>query len=172
MAEVMLSIAKSYSDKIQFAFKPHPRLFTELCGHPDWGEDRARQYYQEWQDMENTQVETGEFVDLFMTSDAMIHDCSSFCCEYLFTGKPVLFMMRDEERQVSLLNEMSHAALYAHYIGRSPDAPEQFLRKQVSEGFDPKKDERARVATSYLIPPNGKSAAENIIAAILDQLPE
>lgn len=172
MADGMLRYAQSQIGQMQFAFKPHPWLKRELYKHPDWGKERTDAYYQAWQQGVNTQLEQGEYVDLFMTSDAMIHDCSSFCCEYLFTGKPVLFMMRDEERQVSLLNEMSHAALYAHYIGRSPDAPEQFLRKQVSEGFDPKKDERARVATTYLIPPNGKSAAENIIAAILDQLPE
>ena len=79
MAELMLELAKKYSDRIQFAFKPHPVLYSELCKHKEWGIKRTDSYYKQWCTLENCQLETEEFIDLFMTSDAMIHDCGSFC---------------------------------------------------------------------------------------------
>ena len=88
MSEFMLNLTQIYSDKIQFVFKPHPRLYTELCKHHDWGEEKAKEYYMLWETMPNTQIETGEFVDLFMTSDAMIHDCGSFSVEYHYSENP------------------------------------------------------------------------------------
>jgi CDP-glycerol glycerophosphotransferase (TagB/SpsB family) len=92
MAELMLELAQAYKDRIQIAFKPHPSLITQLYQHPDWGKERADDYYARWQQMENTQLETGGYVDLFMTSDAMIHDSGSFVVEYLYANRPVMFV--------------------------------------------------------------------------------
>ena len=113
------------------------------------------------------QLEEGEYVDLFMTSDAMVHDSSSFCCEYMLTGKPVLFMVKNEEQQVSLLNEMARSVFYAQYLGYSMSDLEQFLERHVLQSNDPKQVERAEVVVRYLTPPYSKSAAENIILSIL-----
>lgn len=170
MAEVMLSIAKSYSDKIQFAFKPHPRLFTELCGHPDWGEDRARQYYQEWQDMENTQVETGEFVDLFMTSDAMIHDCASFTVEYHYSGNPVMYVAQNFDEQLAEKNDFGKIAMSLHYIGKTKQDIIDFIENVVLAGNDPLKPLRQQFHEDYLISPHGKTVAENTMDVLLREL--
>lgn len=167
MADFMLAFAKANMGKIQFAFKPHPTLKRELYKHPNWGKEKTDTYYQSWHTGENTQIEEGEYVDLFMTSDAMVHDSCSFCCEYMLTGKPVLFMVKNEERQVSLLNEMGRSAFYAQYLGYSISDLEQFLEKQVMLSNDPKQAERDEVVAKYLSPPHGKTAAENIIQAIL-----
>ncbi len=170
MADFMLSFAEANAGKIQFAFKPHPALKKELYKHPDWGKEKTERYYKAWVDGENTQVEEGESVNLFMTSDAMVHDSSSFCCEYMMTGKPVLFMVKNEELQVSLLNEMSRSAFYAQYLGYSMTDLQQFLDKIVMQSHDPKKEERAAIKARYLTPPHGNTAAENIIKAILGEL--
>ena len=167
MAEYMLHFAKSHMDKVQVAFKPHPHLKRQLYKHPDWGKERTEAYYAEWEHGENTQLEQGDYVNLFMTSDAMIHDSSSFCCEYMLTGKPVLFMVKNEEMQVSQLNEMARDVFYAQYLGYSLADIETFLANQVFNAQDPRKEGRKQVAAKYLIPPNGKTAAENIISAIL-----
>lgn len=167
MADFMLQFAKANIGKMQFAFKPHPSLKKELYKHPYWGKEKTDSYYQIWKDGENTQLEKGEYVNLFMTSDALVHDSSSFCCEYMLTGKPVLFMVKNEERQVSLLNEMGRSAFYAQYLGYSISDLEQFLEKQVMQSNDSKKEERTKVTARYLMPPHGKTASKNIIQAIL-----
>lgn len=167
IADFMLKFAQTQIGKIQFAFKPHPWLKRELYKLADWGQERTDEYYSAWENGVNTQLEQGEYVDLFMTSDAMVHDCSSFCCEYLLTGKPVFFMTRNEKYQASQLNEMAYAAFYSQYLGKTVEDLQAFLKEQVIEGLDPLKEKREMVVKKYLLPPNGKTAAENIIDVIL-----
>ncbi len=170
LADFMLEFARNQIGKIQFAFKPHPWLKRELYEHTDWGQERTDAYYSAWEDGANTQLEQGEYVDLFMTSDAMVHDCSSFCCEYLLTGKPVFFMTRNEQKQVSLLNEMAREAFYSQYLGTKVEDLQTFLRDQVIKENDPMMEKRKATVRKYLLPPNGKTAAENIIDVMLGKL--
>ena len=114
MAEFMLKLTERYSDNVQFIFKPHPRLITELYKHHDWGKQKAVYYYNEWATRENTQLETGEFVDLFMTSDAMIHDSGSFCVEYHYSKNPVMYIADNFEQQVAEKGEFGKMAMRQH----------------------------------------------------------
>ena len=45
IAEDMLKLAKEYSDKIQFAFKPHPVLKRKLYVLNEWGQEKTDAYY-------------------------------------------------------------------------------------------------------------------------------
>ncbi len=167
MSEVMLQIAKLYSDRIQFAFKPHPRLFTELCRHRDWGIDKAKEYYAKWSAMENSQIEIGEYVDLFMTSDAMIHDSGSFCVEYHFSGNPVLYIASNFKEQVEKKNEFGQLAMKLHYVGCTVEHIIDFIEKVVLDGKDPKRSDRLHFRDKYLLPPNGKTVAQNTMDILL-----
>ncbi len=169
MADMMLNLAKSTQGQLQFAFKPHPFLIRELYKHPDWGKEKTDRYYAEWEHGANTQLELGAYVELFMTSDAMVHDSSSFCCEYMLTGNPVLFMARNAERQTSCLNEMALAGFSAQYMGHSLEDVSRFISEQVLQQNDFKKEIRAEFVNKYLSVPNNASAAQNIIAAILGE---
>ena len=131
MAEFMLEVAKRYSNNIQFVFKPHPRLFSELCKHPEWGEERTMVYYDAWVTMENTQLQTGEFVDLFMTSDAMIHDSGSFGVEYHYSGNPVMYIADNFEEQVAEMSEFGQLAMRQHYVGKSKEDIINFIEDTV-----------------------------------------
>lgn len=168
--QVMIELAKKYQEQIQFAFKPHPRLLTELYKHPDWGKEKADAYYQKWANMPNTQLETGGYVDLFMTSDAMIHDCGSFTAEYHYTQNPVMFFTSDLDGVKKQLNELGLAAIDAHYIGSTAADIEHFIEHVVLKGEDPLKSARKEVFDKYLLPPNGRSAAENIYHDLLTSL--
>ena len=163
MADFMLSVAKRYFDRIQFAFKPHPRLFTELCKHQEWGIDRATAYYNMWETMGNTQLETNEFIDLFMTSDAMIHDSGSFCVEYLYSGNPTMYIARNFEEQVAEKGEFGQLAMRQQYVGKTEEDIIRFIENTVIAGNDPMKHKREEFVKQYLLPPNGKSVAENIM---------
>jgi len=167
IAEAMLSYAQANSDKMQIAFKPHPWLKKELYKHPQWGRERTDDYYTAWENGQNTQLEQGEYVDLFMTSDAMVHDSCSFCCEYMLTGKPVLFMLKNEKAQAAIFNKMKHEIFYTQYIGTTIEDISIFIEEKVINGYDPMKEKRAEVISKYLTPPHGRSAGENIVNAIL-----
>lgn len=170
MADIMLDLANEYSDIIQFVFKPHPRLYTELCKHPEWGEAKAKEYYKLWETMDNTQIETGEFVDLFMTSDAMIHDCGSFSVEYHYSENPVMYIARNFEEQVEDKNAFGKIAMNLHYVGKEKQDIIDFIENVVLKGEDPLKPKRQQFKQDYLLPPNGKTVAENTMDVLVREL--
>ena len=167
MSSFMSDVAEKFQDQIQFAFKPHPRLKTELEKHPEWGPVRARDYYIRWAEGSNTQLETGPYTDLFKTSDAMIHDCGSFSVEYHFTGKPVMFVSRDINAALSGQNEMGKEGIRAHYPGFGEKEILSFMEETVLVGKDPMKPLRVAFHEKYLRPPGGRSVADNIYREIL-----
>lgn len=165
MADLMVSLVDLYSDEVQFIFKPHPRLFSELCKHPEWGVKRTEEYYRFW-----TTMETGIFHDLFIESDAMIHDCGSFSVEYHYTENPVMYIAHDIEAQLADKNNLGKMALQQHYIGRSKEDIMSFIENVVIAGSDPMKAERQQFKKDYLLPPNGKSVAENTLNVLVKAL--
>lgn len=167
MADLMLLIADEFKDRILIAFKPHPKLRTKLYAHPDWGVDRTDSYYKQWEESGNTQLETGAFIDLFKTSDAMIHDCDSFQIEYLYLNKPVMFVSNGvDQKGTSLLRE---EAMKCHYIGRNNDDIRRFVN-MVIRGEDIMEEKRQQFFKRYLLPENGTDVAFNIYNEILTAL--
>lgn len=164
-ADFMLEMAIKYKDQIQWAFKPHPYLRKRL--YQVWGKEKTDAYYQKWNDMENAQLETGEYVSLFMHSDAMIHDCASFTIEYHYCHKPVLYLLRDD-KHTDNLNDFAKRAFDLHYKAKCQQDIERFINDVIS-GNDPLKNERDKFYKECLLPPNGKTASENIINAILGE---
>lgn len=165
IAEDMLQLAIKYKDHLQFAFKPHPVLLTNLYKHSDWGVVKTDAYYAQWAKMPNTILADEEYVDLFLSSDAMIHDSASFSVEYHYTKKPVMYLTK-KDHQISL-NEFGKLAFDIHYKGTSIKDIESFIEEVVISGADPMRNEREQFFQEYLIPPNGKSASQNIIDEIL-----
>lgn len=169
-ADLMIRLAKEYSDSIQIAFKPHPALLTQLYQHPDWGRERTDSYYAEWQTMANTQLETGQFIDLFMTSDAMIHDSGSFAVEYHYSKQPAMFVSKDMKPILDTQSEFGKKAYAMHYIGKDEADIRGFIDKVVLKGEDPMLPQREQFFSDYLLPPGGKSVAQNILDDIVDSL--
>lgn len=170
MAELMLELAQAYKDRIQIAFKPHPSLITQLYQHPDWGKERADDYYARWQQMENTQLETGGYVDLFMTSDAMIHDSGSFVVEYLYANRPVMFVSNNLQSILATQSEFGLQAYKQAYIGSEAGDIRRFIDEVVLRGNDPMRPQREQFFSDYLLPPGGKTVAQNIVDDITKSL--
>lgn len=141
MADPMLQLARTMEGKAEFVFKPHPKLFPKLCKLPGWGEKRAREYYAAWDALPNGQLQQGEYIDLFLTSDAMILDCLSFMCEYMFTGNPQLFMTRDPGA-IPRFNAFGDAVFRHLYHGSGMVSVVEFLDGVVFSGKDWMKSER------------------------------
>lgn len=168
--DVMLSLAEQYADKVQFAFKPHPRLRSVLYNYPEWGKERTDDYFHKWETMNNCQFENAGYIDLFMTSDAMIHDSSSFMSEYLYADKPIMFTTQIEDDVRNQMKEFGNAALNAHYIGHNADDVKQFIEKVVLNGVDPMKSKRKSFYDKYLLPPNRKSVRQNVYDEIVNSI--
>lgn len=169
MADFMLDLAQKYRDQIQLAFKPHPRLLSELYKNVDWGREKADAYYKKWKEMPNTQIECGEYMDLFMSSDAMIHDSGSFAAEYMYTGNPVMYVSKDMSHLYDVANGLGKIVYDAHYIADDIEKIERFVLDVLIAGDDPLKDARKSVI-SFLTPSNGKTVAENTMNDLLKEL--
>lgn len=161
MAEVMIKIAQYYSKNIQFAFKPHPRLLSELYKHHEWGKEKADAYYSQWQQMENGQLVDGMYTDLFLSSDAIIHDSGSFGVEYQYTNKPAMFISKDIDHFVKPLSDFGKKIYDIHYIGKNEDDIKEYLEDVVLNGNDYLAESRDKFVKQFLLPPNGKRVAEN-----------
>jgi len=170
MAELMVNIAKEYSDRLQIAFKPHPSLLTQLYKVDGWGKKRTDEYYALWDQMENTQLETGQYIDLFMTSDAMIHDSGSFAVEYHYSKNPTMFVSKDMDDTLSTQSEFGKQAYSMHYIGANEQDIRQFIDNVVLKEQDPMKPQREEFFQHCLLPPNGKSVAQNVLDDIVASL--
>lgn len=165
--EFILSMAKKYNKETQWVFKPHPTLYPKLLKL--WPKNKVDAYYHEWEILENGQYENGQYMDLFKYSDAMIHDCGSFVMEYLYTNKPVMFLMhRSPEEHLKNQNDFGAKAFNVHSHGYNERDIESFILSVIN-GADPKKQEREDFYNNYLLPPNGQTACDNIIDAILGQ---
>lgn len=99
-ADRFWELATVTEGRIQWSFKPHPILKAKLYQHPEWGPERTDAYFEFWRSGPNTQLDEGPYAELFIESDALIHDSGSFLAEYLHLGKPVLYLIaRDNYRE-------------------------------------------------------------------------
>lgn len=164
--EKMLDIAKKHSDAIQIAFKPHPILRSKL--ELLWGKERTDEYYDAWSKLPNTQFENGLYEDLFLTSDAIIHDCGSFTSEYLFIEKPCLFLDNGIPYEDSY-SPLDIDCLRQYYHAWNLDDIENFIKMVIADE-DPRKEERKQFVQDVLMPPNGKLASQNIMDDLMANL--
>lgn len=163
VCDVMLELAEKYHDSIQFVFKPHQVLKFKL--QQSWGLAKTEAYFQKWDSLENTQLISDGYVDLFLTSDAMIHDCGSFTTEYLFVRKPVMYLCSETD-MTGKFNEFGIHSFNCHYHGKTREDIERFLRDVVLEGKDPMKQERDRFFEEYLKPKDGILPSQKILKVL------
>lgn len=162
VCDIMIDVAKKYADKVQFAFKPHQLLKFKLI--EVWGEERTNAYYKQWESMSNCQLEEGDYVDLFIGSDAMMHDSCSFTTEYLYQRKPVMYLLKNNPQEV--FNDFGIKSFEQHYHGRTREEVEHFIEDVVLNGNDSKRESREKFFQEYLGPYNGALPSENIIKVI------
>lgn len=159
--EVMFQLAIQYKEQIQIAFKPHPILRENLSKDDVWGKEKTDLYYQKWSELNNGLLAEGDYMDLFFTSDAMIHDCGSFLIEYLYTNKPVLYLWNDDSIP-ERFNEVGKIALTKLYRANKKDDIEKFIKNVVINEDDSLLKERIQFFDNVIAPPNKVSASENI----------
>ncbi len=127
IAQIMIDLAKEHREKIQWSFKPHPLLRERLYAHPLWGVKKTDKYYDFWSDQDFCQYDNGEYADLFLESDALIHDCGSFIGEYLFVMKPCAYIIMSGAEHYNSINDFGRLALESHTMIKSINELEKFV---------------------------------------------
>ena len=164
----MFEVAEQYKDKIQFAFRPHQMLKPKV--ENEWGREKANAYYSRWNELENGQYFDGDFIDLFMESDAMIMDSCSFMAEYTAFDK-LLFHTVTKTTRINM-NDFGKE-LYKHCYKTETELKEdiiKFIENVVLDGNDYLAEGRHKFVQKYLGKVNGKMASENIYDEIVKYL--
>lgn len=116
--------------------------------------------------MENSFVCTEDYAVLFAQSDGLIHDCASFACEYLLTGKPAFYICKGDKPQAGIDNEFGLECFKQHYHGYTIIEIERFIC-DIINGYDPKYHSRNKFVKDFLLPSNDKSVSENMYEALI-----
>lgn len=166
-SDFMLELASKFSDKIQIAFKPHPLLRIALENHPDWGKEKTDSYYDKWSNNKNTSYVSGDYIDLFNTSDAIIHDCGSFLIEYLYEKKSALYLT--DGNHLYNIGKVGREAFDCYQIATNKEDIENFVI-EVIQGTDTRLVKKESYYNKYLLPPNNLSVSENMFNYIKTKL--
>ena len=163
-SDFFLDLASKYEQSVFFIFKPHPLLKAKL--YKIWGKERTDRYYSYWASRNNTSLNEGDYVDLFLSSDAMIHDSGSFVVEYLYVNKPVMRTVNDIPLETQF-NEFALSCLNNYYMAYSEKDIEQFIQNVIN-GVDSLKGQRTKFINEMLMPKG--SPSQNIVDDILDSI--
>lgn len=162
---LMLELASKYEDKICFSFKPHPILKAKLKALPDWGEERTEKYYSMWESMPNCQLNENDYTNLFLSSDAMIHDSGSFLVEYISCNKPSLYLVRSP-KVLTGFSKLGDLIVDCHYKACSKIEIIRFIEDVVLKNEDTLEQTRKNIIDKYLKNPDGKKANQIIFEEV------
>lgn len=166
--DFMQKMVEKYKEQVQWVFKPHPLLRNKL--DLLWGKDKTDNYYDFWETNDNTSFVNGDYVDLFLSSDAMIHDCGSFVYEYLLVNKPVLRPLNNIPLN-QLYNQFALDCLDNYYFAKSENEIEQFIKMVITED-DPKKEQRTDFLKNKVIGDRKMTPSQMIVEDILTSIKE
>ena len=146
-ADFFLELPEKYPD-IEFIFRPHQLLRYNLAKY--WSEERAKEYYEKMTSYPNVIYDTGQnYFQTFMNSDAIIHDCGSFTAEYLFTGKPCCYMLKNQKEITDTFLPIGQQCLNNYYKAYTKEEICNFIERVVINNQDPLKEQREKFS-AYL----------------------
>ncbi len=177
----ILNICLKYQDKIEFVFRPHQILFDLYCGiinnklfRLDVTEKYS--YYKEAVDKAREilfKISTNfplisdiDYIPWFKYSDAMIHDCGSYRCEYLYMNKPVAYLASKNNLDSTEWSEMGKDAMNCHTLLYNKEQFENFLI-DLLENKDDKEEIRLKYKEKYIDIHMDKTPSEKIIESLL-----
>ena len=89
-------------------------------------------------------------METFIQSDAIIHDCASFLCEYLFTEKPACYLLKNKESIEKNFNDLGKESLNHYYQAFNEKDILHFIENVVLKKQDTKKEQRLKYAQENL----------------------
>lgn|GEM_PF-1052037 len=168
-SELFVRLPKMFP-QVDFVFRPHPLLVKNILLHNVWTQSELDDYFNRLLSSPNMEYDTsGDYMQKFLDSDAMIHDCGSFIGEYLYTEKPCMYMIRDKEETYKTLVPFGASCMDRYYLGKEEQDIVDFIEKVVIGGDDPMKEDRERFVREKL-KVNYPHATDVVIWTIKDAL--
>lgn len=149
-SDFILKLPKMFPN-VDFIFRPHPMLLETLKDDKIFGKEALDKYLQELASFTNITIQIGgDYFETFVNSDGIIHDCSSFVGEYLYTGNPCCYVLKNPEVIDKYFTEYGAKVLNAYYHAYDEDAIISFISNVVIKGNDHKKEERTKIFEKYI----------------------
>ncbi|MBR2123611.1 MAG: hypothetical protein IJ934_00300 [Acetobacter sp.] len=176
-SDLFLELPQKYP-QIDFVFRPHPTLFIILSGIVlrgetgviGWGKERVDDYIKKMSSFPNVEYqEGGDYFETFVNSDAIIHDCASFIMEYLYTGHPPLYLLRNKESIKEVFAPIGQKCLEHYYQAFNEQDIINFIEEVVLKGNDPLKEQRIKFAQEEIMV-NYPHVSDFILQHIKDEL--
>lgn len=168
-SELFVELPELFPD-IDFVFRPHPLLFVNLRTYNIWTEQEIKKYMERLLSHSNmTYDKSGDYMQQFADSDAMIHDCGSFIGEYLYTEKPCCYMMKSLDDTMNNLIPLGQKCMEQYYHAFNRDDILKFITEVVVKGKDPKREQRINFVENEL-KVNYPNAAEFVCNMIKKEL--
>lgn len=144
--DLILELPKMYPN-IDFVFRPHGLLIGNLKKPECWGEEKTEIYLKKISEFENVEYQKdGDYLETFVNSDALIHDCGSFLAEYFYTNHPQLHMFRSQSSIDKEFTIFGKEILNYVYKAFSKQDIIDFIDNVVIKGEDTLRDKRLEFA--------------------------
>ncbi len=163
-ADFFLALPEKHPE-LDFVFRPHPYLFTVLSHPSRWGQAKADDWIARMKAHPNVRMSGGgDYLEAFASCDACIQDCSSFLFEWLFTGKPGCYMLKDPADIDAKFTPLGKECLSHYHLAYDEAAIEAFLRDVVEGENDPKAAARNAFRKSIMV--NHPHAADAALGSV------
>ena len=165
-----LYLAEKYRNKVSFIFKPHPNLrWASVECKLFKNYEEYDEYIARWNRLSNGKaVQEASYLDIFKTSDALIMDSISFMGEYLYSGKPVLFLTRPEQCFMDIGKRILDS--FYKVPGDNYSEIEEFIQNVVINENDSMKTQREKVFKQEFdyVNTNGITASDYICKEVFE----
>lgn len=148
---------------INWVFKPHPRFKAAVVCNNIMSEDEINTYYRQWENL-GTIYDSGDYIQLFADSDALITDCVSFLGEYLPSKNPILHLISPAAK----FNNFAKSFIDSLYQIYDISDLEEIFKKVIFENQDIKKEER--LSKIHILFDSEISSASKIIKFLTNSL--
>lgn len=158
----ILDLAKNHQETT-WIFKPHPMLHSVIVNEGLMTEKEVQDYYNEWNNIGKL-YDSGDYFDIFKSSDIMITDCGSFLAEYLPSHKPLIRLVNNEGLS---LNELGNLFSKCFYISHNNEELKNIFNEVIIKGNDYLKEERCKMSDTLI---DSKESAAHKIYRNLESL--
>ncbi len=142
-ADFIPELAELYPN-VDFVFRPHPLLFTQLTTHDLWTKKQVEEYLELLRSKNIMYSDESDYFHLFKECDAIIHDCCSYITEWLYTEKPCCFVMETKEKLYSQLTEDGKIAIEHYFLADSRQKIIEFIDKVIKSNCKIKLSQKFR----------------------------
>jgi CDP-glycerol glycerophosphotransferase (TagB/SpsB family) len=95
--QFILELAKTHPET-EWIFRPHPLFIDRITKNSIMTLEEVKKYYKEWEEIGSISI-GGNYYEMFSSSDLLITDCISFLTEYAPTGKPVIHLRKNNQKE-------------------------------------------------------------------------